>query len=225
VELPKGTIKQAEAMYKTLTRPTTSSRNENDVSDELELHGLPDANDEKLKRMAVQVTKAFNTKEVNVKTIDKFTLKCMNCKRDIKLGKAYNIHNMKKHRTCCVSLASGEQSIANLFLAMTAVAEKTKSKAEEMIRMCQKMSQDANDVALSALINKLQEVADKPACLYVVFAKTIKDLCPEIGSETGAIDPLHTCFTELCEAAKIVVSTDIDPDEDSSNSNEEFDEL
>ena len=204
VKLPETTVKSARAMYKALTesvKSDTGFRNEANGENESELQ---DTNDEKLKQMAVKVTNSFNTKEVNVKVINRVTLKCRKCSKLIKLGKAYNIHNMKKHRTRCCKLAADDQSIANLFLAMTAVAQKTKSKAEPMIEMCWSIVPDTNYLSLSEFLNKLREVANKPACLDVVFARTLQDLCLELVNDKR--HPLYICFTELCEAAKILIS-------------------
>ena len=169
-QLPESTVKTAEAMYKTLTRPAGSVAIENSVSDE----SRPgDVDDVKLQRMTVKVTKSFNAKDVTVKVIDKFTLKCMTFNRHIKLGTAYNVHNMKKHRKRCVNLATGNESIATLFLTMTAVAEQTKSKAENMIKFCRTM--DINDISLSHLIDKLQKVAEKPAYFNASLSKSMRD--------------------------------------------------
>jgi hypothetical protein len=219
VKLPERTINPAEAMYKSLTGSGTAFRNQANGGNESQPQ---DTNDEKLKRMTVKVTNSFNTREVNVKVIDRVTLKCMKCNKLIKLGKAYNIHNMKKHRTRCVKLPADNQSIANLFLAMTAVTQKTKSKADTMIEMCRNMAPETNDVALSELLDKLQEVANRPACLDVAFAKTLRDLCLEVET-VDASHPLYICFTELCEAAKVVISADSEHEEDSSNSDKESD--
>ena len=92
VKMPENTVKTAKAMYKTLTRPADSVTTENTVCVE---SNPEDVNDAKLERMTVKVTKCFNAEEINVKVIDKFTLKCMTFNKHIKLGKAYNLHNMK----------------------------------------------------------------------------------------------------------------------------------
>lgn len=83
-KMPENTVKTAEAMYKTLIRPVDSVTTENSVF----VEPIPeDVNDAKLERMTVKVAKSFNAKEINVKVIDKFTLKCMTCNKHIKLGK------------------------------------------------------------------------------------------------------------------------------------------
>ena len=173
--------------------------------------------DAKLQRMTVKITKSFNAKDVTVKVIDKFTLKCMTRNRHIKLGKTYNVHNIKKHGKRCVNLATGNESIATLFLTMTAVAEQTKSKAENMIQFCRTM--DINDISLSHLIDKLQKVAEKPAYFNASLAKSMRDLCLEVGKST--MHPLYMRFTELCEAGKIVLSTDVESEADSDEESEE----
>lgn len=213
-KMPENTVKTAEAVYKTLIRPADSVTTENSVF----VEPIPeDVNDAKLERMTVKVAKSFNAKEINVKVIDKFTLKCMTCNKHIKLGKAYNLHNMKKHRKQCVNLATGNQSIATLFLTMTAVAEQTRSKAEDMIKFCRSMDTN-NDIALSELVDELQKVAEKPAYFNVSVANSMRDLCLQV---ENTMHPLYTCFTELCEAGKIVLLPDVENETGSSNSDEE----
>ena len=109
---------------------------------------------------------------------------------------------MKKHRKRCVNLAIGNQSIATLFLTMTAVAEQTRSKAKDMFKFSRNM--DTNDIALSELVDELQKVAEKPAYFNVSVANSMRDLCLQV---EGTMHPLYTCFTELCEAGKIVLVT------------------
>ena len=93
VKMPENTVKTAKAMYKTLTRPADSVTTENTVWVE---SNPEDVNDAKLERMTVNVAKSSSAKDINVKVIDKLTLKCVTCNKHIKLGKAYNLHNMKK---------------------------------------------------------------------------------------------------------------------------------
>lgn len=69
VKLPESTIKSAGVMYKALTgsvKSGTMFRNEANGGTELELQNT---DDEKLKRMT------FNTREVNVKMINRVTIK------------------------------------------------------------------------------------------------------------------------------------------------------
>lgn len=112
----RGTSRHASSLYKQLT----TGRSSNVV-------------DSKLEKMKIRVSKEFNAGEVQAEALDKYSIECVNCKV-IKLGKPYNLHNFKKHlKRCSKNDASGTQSIATLFLALTAVAQQVKSKAEEMI--------------------------------------------------------------------------------------------
>ena len=99
---------------------------------------------------------------------------------------------------------------------MTAVAEQTRSKAEDMIKFCRSM--DTNDIALSKLVDELQKVAEKPAYFNVSVGNSMRNLCLQV---EGTMHPLYTCFTELCEAGKIVFLPDVESETGSSNSDEE----
>ena len=74
--------------------------------------------------MKIKVNKEFNVKEIQGEVLDKFGIKCIGCKKVVKLGKPYNIHNFRKHFKRCQKIDSraGTQSIASLFLAMAAIS-------------------------------------------------------------------------------------------------------
>lgn len=135
VKLPEGNLRSAGNLYKKITAaPSVPNVSGSTVST---------TKDQKLDKMKLKVTKEYNAREVQAEVVDKSSIKCANCKMIIKLGKPYNIHNFKKHRERCQKTAStGTQSIATLFLAMTAVAQQVRSKAEAMIAKCQQLKDD-----------------------------------------------------------------------------------
>lgn len=135
----------------------------------------------------------------------------------IKLGKPYNIHNFKKHRERCQKTAStGTQSIATLFLAMTAVAQQVRSKAEAMIAKCQQLKDDG--LTIDDLLETLRKVAEKPSSLDAV-AGEIKQLCLE-AVETRE-HPLFLCFVELCDAGKVEVGSESSVENSGSSSDDD----
>lgn len=135
VKLPEGNLRSAGKLYKKLTAaPSVPNVSGSTVST---------TKNQKLDKMKLKVTKEYNAREVQAEVVNKSSIKCANCKMISKLGKPYNIHNFKKHRERCQKTAStGTQSIATLFLAMTAVAQQVRSKAEAMIAKCQQLKDD-----------------------------------------------------------------------------------
>ena len=204
VKLPEGNSRPSENLYKKLT----AAPSPNAVAATVTL-----TCDEKLDTMKVKITKEFNSKEVQAEVIDKSSIKCACCQMVVKLRKPYNIHNFKKHRERCQKMDSaGTQSIATLFMAMTAVAQRVKSKAETMIAECQNLKD--NGLSIDNLLETLQKVAEKPSCLDSVTGE-IKRFCLE-AVETRR-HPLFISFTELCDAGKVTIESESSDDDGGSS--------
>lgn len=201
-----GTSRLASSLYKQLTTGRSSN-----------------VTDSKLEKIKIRVSKEFNAGEIQAEALDKSSIKCVNCKKVIKLGKPYNLHNFKKHlKRCSKNDASGTQSIATLFLAMTAVAQQVKSKAEEMIAECQTLKE--NGWMVDGLIISLQQVVEKPSTLDAV-ADDIKHQTLE--AVESKQHPLYLHFVDLCGAGKVDIDRENGEDATttSSSSEDEADDI
>lgn len=203
VKVNPGTTKAAAAFYKASTVSRSASTDPSSSDDT-----------KKLDKLISKVSRVFNTKETQAEVLDKTSIKCMACKTVVKLGKPYNIHNFRKHHGRCQKVSSpGNQSIAALFLAMTAIAERVKTKAKEMIEECERFAKDESFSAANELKQALQKVVEQPSGLDTSAVK-IKNLSLNVTEDKS--DVLHERFRELCEAGRVELDS-----EQSSNSSDD----
>ena len=206
VKLPEGTSTQAKGLYSLLTTAPRSN-----------------AAASKLDKMKIKVNKEFTAKEIQGEVLDKSGIKCSGCKKVVKLGKPYNIHNFRKHFKRCEKIDSraGTQSIASLFLAMAAISQQVKSKAEEMIAECHILKD--NGEAVQELIESLLQVVKKPSSLDAVTGEIKHETLEAVKSKEH---PLYKHFTALCVAGKVEIDDESSSEETTtaSSSDEESDD-
>lgn len=204
VKLPEGTSTQAKSLYNLLT---TEPRSNVAAS--------------KLDKMKIKLNKEFNVKEIQGEVLDKSGIKCIGCKKVVKLGKPYNIHNFRKHFKRCQKIDSraGTQSIASLFLAMAAISQQVKSKAEKMIAECHILKD--NGEAVEELMESLLQVVKKPSSLDAVAGEIKRQTLEAVKSKDH---PLYKHFTALCVAGKVDDENSSEETTTTSSSDEESDD-